>query len=68
MPESTCKRIFDPFFTTKPIGQETGMRMPISYKIIVEKHGGKLDGCSIPRQGTEFVIKFLSNKRGMDDC
>ena len=58
MPESVHKRIFDPFFTTKSIGKGTGMGMPISYQIITEKHGGKLDCFSTLGEGTEFVIQI----------
>ncbi|MBW4688645.1 MAG: HAMP domain-containing protein [Komarekiella atlantica HA4396-MV6] len=58
MPESVHKRIFDPFFTTKAVGKGTGMGMPISYQIITEKHGGKLNCFSIPGKGTEFIIQI----------
>jgi two-component system NtrC family sensor kinase len=58
MPEEIKNRIFDPFFTTKPVGKGTGMGMSISYQIIVEKHGGKLQCFSTPNQGTEFVIQI----------
>jgi two-component system, NtrC family, sensor kinase len=58
MPESIQKRIFDPFFTTKSVGKGTGMGMPISYQIVTEKHGGKLDCFSIPGEGTEFIIQI----------
>lgn len=58
MPESVQKRIFDPFFTTKSIGKGTGMGMPISYHIVTEKHGGKLDCFSVLGKGTEFVIQI----------
>lgn len=58
MPDSIQKRIFDPFFTTKSVGKGTGMGMPISYQIVVEKHGGKLDCFSVFGQGTEFVIQI----------
>ena len=58
MPESVRKRIFDPFFTTKAIGKGTGMGMPITYQIVIEKHGGKLDCFSIPGEGTEFIIQI----------
>jgi signal transduction histidine kinase len=58
MPESVHKRIFDPFFTTKSVGKGTGMGMPISYQIVTEKHGGKLDCFSIPGEGTEFIIQI----------
>ncbi|MBD2681465.1 MULTISPECIES: ATP-binding protein [Nostoc] len=52
------QRIFDPFFTTKPIGKGTGMGMSISYQIITEKHGGKLECFSTLGKGTEFIIQI----------
>ncbi|MEH1786826.1 ATP-binding protein [Nostoc sp.] len=52
------QRIFDPFFTTKPIGKGTGMGMSISYQIITEKHGGKLECFSTAGEGTEFIIQI----------
>lgn len=58
MPESVQKRLFDPFFTTKSVGKGTGMGLPISYQIVTEKHGGKLDCFSIPGEGTEFVLQI----------
>ncbi|MHC5741764.1 MAG: sensor histidine kinase [Nostoc sp.] len=58
IPESIQKQIFNPFFTTKPVGKGTGMGMAISYQIITEKHGGKLDFFSTPGKGTEFVIQI----------
>ncbi len=56
IPEAAQRRLFDPFFTTKPVGQGTGLGLSISYKIIVEKHQGKLMVASQVNQGTEFVI------------
>ncbi len=58
IPEEIKTRIFDPFFTTKPIGKGTGLGMSISYKIVVEKHGGSLRCISQPGQGTEFYIEI----------
>lgn len=58
MPEEVQKRIFDPFFTTKQIGKGTGLGMAISYQIITEKHGGKLECFSTPGEGTEFRIQI----------
>jgi signal transduction histidine kinase len=52
------QKIFNPFFTTKPIGTGTGMGMAISYRIVVERHGGKLDCFSEIGKGTEFVIQI----------
>ncbi|MDZ8084901.1 MAG: ATP-binding protein [Nostoc sp. DedQUE12b] len=57
MPESVQNRIFDPFFTTKPVGKGTGMGMAISYQIITEKHGGRLQCFSSLGQGTNFIIQ-----------
>jgi len=58
MPDRVKQRIFDPFFTTKPMGKGTGLGMSISYHIITEKHGGKIQCFSTPGSGTEFVIQI----------
>ncbi|EGK85122.1 HAMP domain-containing protein [Microcoleus vaginatus PCC 9802] len=66
MSESVQKRLFDPFFTTKSVGKGTGLGLAISYQIVTEKHGGKLDCCSIPGEGTEFVIQILVQQQIRD--
>jgi two-component system, NtrC family, sensor kinase len=58
IPLEIQKRLFDPFFTTKPVGKGTGLGLSISYKIIVEKHFGKIRCISAPDQGAEFVIEL----------
>ncbi|MFB2771257.1 response regulator [Pelatocladus sp. BLCC-F211] len=58
IPEQVKQRIFEPFFTTKPVNKGTGMGLSISYQIITEKHGGKLECFSTPGEGTEFVMKI----------
>jgi len=54
--EEVKHRLFDPFFTTKPIGKGTGLGLPISHQIVVEKHQGQLECISALGGGTEFVI------------
>lgn len=56
IPEKLQKFLFDPFFTTKSAGKGTGLGLSISYKIIIEKHQGKLKCISPPGKGTEFTI------------
>lgn len=56
IPEKIQPRLFDPFFTTKEVGKGTGLGLSISYKIITEKHRGKIELFSEPGKGTEFVI------------
>jgi signal transduction histidine kinase/L-asparagine transporter-like permease len=63
IPDLIKTRIFDPFFTTKEVGKGTGMGMSISYQIIVQKHGGKLECFSSPGQGTEFIIQLPLQQR-----
>jgi signal transduction histidine kinase len=58
MTSEVQKQILNPFFTTKSVGKGTGMGMSISYQIITEKHGGKLECFSTPNQGTEFVMQI----------
>ena len=58
IPEPVQKRLFDPFFTTKEVGKGTGLGLSISYQIVVEKHHGKIECRSNPKQGTEFWIEL----------
>ncbi|MEL6468290.1 MAG: ATP-binding protein [Cyanobacteria bacterium J06623_4] len=58
MIEKVRSRIFDPFFTTKPIGKGTGLGLSISYKIVTERHNGKIRCDSKPGAGTKFVVEL----------
>nr|WP_263420008.1 MULTISPECIES: hypothetical protein [unclassified Tolypothrix] len=37
--------------------------MSISYQIITESHGGKLEYVSTPGEGTEFIIQIPSHQK-----
>lgn len=58
MPEKLLSRIFNPFFTTKPIGKGTGLGLSISYKIVTERHSGRIWCHSELGVGTKFVIEL----------
>ncbi len=62
IPETIMPHIFDPFFTTKKLGKGTGLGLSVSYQIVVEKHGGKLECISHVGQGSEFQITLPINQ------
>jgi len=51
-------RAFEPGFTTKPVGEGTGLGLPISREIVEEKHCGSIDFESRPGAGTTFHIRI----------
>ncbi|AFY52695.1 histidine kinase,histidine kinase,PAS domain-containing protein [Rivularia sp. PCC 7116] len=62
IPPNVQSKLFDPFFTTKKVGKGTGLGLSISYKIIVDKHHGKLS-CESSDEGTEFIIEIPINQK-----
>jgi signal transduction histidine kinase len=48
IPEELHRRVFEPFFTTKPVGQGTGLGLDVSWRIVVNRHGGDLRVVSHP--------------------
>jgi len=55
VPDDLKKRVFEPFFTTKPVGEGTGLGLDISYRIVVNGHGGDIVLSSKPGD-TQFKV------------
>jgi signal transduction histidine kinase len=62
IPAALRQRIFEPFFTTKPVGKGTGLGLDISYRIVVERHGGDLRVESEPGN-TRFIVRLPLTER-----
>jgi signal transduction histidine kinase len=57
IPDELRRRVFEPFFTTKPVGQGTGLGLDVSWRIVVNRHGGDLQVHSRPGD-TRFQVRL----------
>ena len=57
VPAELRTKIFEPFFSTKPVGEGTGLGLDISYRIVVQRHGGDLSVLSDPGD-TRFQVRL----------
>ncbi|CAH2602055.1 Histidine kinase [Rhodovastum atsumiense] len=61
MDPATLERAFEPFFTTKPVGQGTGLGLPVVYGLVSEM-GGSITLDSAPGQGTTATVLLPADK------
>lgn len=66
MDEATQARVFEPFFTTKPVGQGTGLGLPVAHGIVTA-HGGSMRVESAPGEGTTFHLYLPSHPASGED-
>jgi signal transduction histidine kinase len=57
VPPELTRRVFEPFFTTKGVGQGTGLGLDVSWRVVVNRHGGDLRVTSTPGD-THFQVRL----------
>jgi signal transduction histidine kinase len=57
VPDGMRQQIFEPFFTTKPVGEGTGLGLDVSWRIVVNRHGGSMRVISEPGN-TRFQVRL----------
>ena len=58
IPQKARDKVFEPFFTTKPTGSGTGLGLSLSYDIVTQGHGGRLEFESAEGEGAAFVVSL----------
>jgi signal transduction histidine kinase len=67
VPEDLRQQIFEPFFTTKGVGEGTGLGLDLSWRIVVDRHGGDLRVMSEPGN-TRFQVRLRQTEPAGDDA
>jgi len=57
VPAELKRRVFEPFFTTKGVGEGTGLGLDVSWRVVVNRHGGDLRVVSEPGD-THFQVRL----------
>ena len=60
-------QIFEPFFTTKPVGQGTGLGLPLVYSIL-SQHGGKVVVDTEVTDGSCFEVSLPLNTESINEA
>ncbi len=56
IPDAIKEKIMQPFFTTKPTGEGTGLGLSLTYDMVVNGHGGKIEVNTKEGEFTEFIV------------
>jgi two-component system NtrC family sensor kinase len=58
IPRENLERIFEEFFSTKPIGEGTGLGLPIARDITTNFFGGTISAASTLGQESVFTVRL----------
>jgi signal transduction histidine kinase len=67
IPQENLEKIFDDLFTTKPLGEGTGLGLPISRDIVTKFFHGTIRVESVVGQGTTFILSFPRSPKTTKD-
>ncbi len=56
MSDDNLKKIFDPFFTTRRGAGGTGLGLSVTYNLVTQALGGRIQVSSKPGEGTQFEL------------
>lgn len=62
MDETVAQRVFEPFFTTREADRGSGLGLSVVHGIVTS-HGGRIELCTTPNEGSEFSVILPSAER-----